>query len=392
MKKIFWENFCMNGLYFTVQYNPRYEVQSASRMGVEKKIKKQIEIFEENGYQITVVNPNSNATFFDKIARRLPIKYETFKYDPMLVKKCQFLYVRKPRLIDYRLIDYLKNIKNCNKDIKILMEIPTFPYDNEIKGIKNTSYKIKDKISRNKLKKYVDCILTYSKDQVIFGIPTINLVNGIDYNEINKYELEQEDDGKIHVIACACLGFYHGYDRAIKGLHLYLNKQNSIKNIVLDIVGDGEKQVKEQYEKLVKKYQLEEHVILHGKLLGEDLARVYNRAVIGLDSMGRHRSGVYYNSSLKGKEYCAYGLTIVSGVETELDNDSSFQYYYRIPADETPMDWEGVLQFYFDKTQNGQDSERIKESIKKYALENYDMRVVFKPVIDYIKQPNNLSI
>lgn len=42
--------------------------------------------------------------------------------------------------------------------------------------------------------------------------------------------------------------------------------------------------------------------------------------------MGRHRSGVSFNSSLKGKEYCAKGLIIVSGVKTELDLDGEFLY------------------------------------------------------------------
>jgi hypothetical protein len=48
---------------------------------------------------------------------------------------------------------------------------------------------------------------------------------------------------------------------------------------------------------------------------------IYNISDIAIDSLGRHRSNVMYNSTLKGKEYCAKGLPIVSGVKTEFDYD-----------------------------------------------------------------------
>ena len=103
---------------------------------------------------------------------------------------------------------------------------------------------------------------------------------------------------------------------------------------------------------------------------------------IGLDSMGRHRSGVYYNSSLKGKEYCAYGLLIVSGVETELDNAADFDYYFRIPADDSPVDFAKILEFYNEKVADNKAA--VHKKISDYALDHFSMDKVFKPVMDYI--------
>ena len=80
------------------------------------------------------------------------------------------------------------------------------------------------------------------------------------------------------------------------------------------------------------------------KLL-EDVG-LYDKADIALDCMGRHRVGVYYNSSLKGKEYCAYGVPIISGVETELDQRKEFQYYLRVPADDTILDMDDIVNYY----------------------------------------------
>lgn len=372
----------MKGIYFTTQYHPLHENTNVFTVGIEKKIRKQISVFEQNGYSIEVVNPEKPTRTFDKLLRRLPIHYEKYDIDKTLIEESQFIYIRKPLLIDYQMIDYLSEIKMVNPSMKILMEIPTFPYDHEIKDKKDIPLLLKDKIVRRKLKEYIDVIITYSKDREIFGIPTINLSNGIDFFELNKYSFEQNKDSRIHVIACACFNFYHGYDRAIKGLSEYI-KDNEDSGIVLDIVGDGSALT--EYKALVQDLDLENYVVFHGQLNGEALARIYSIASIGLDSMGRHRAGVYYNSSLKGKEYCAYGLYIVSGVETELDNNSEFPFYYRIPADESPMDWNSVISAYKKTIENFGGTDNCKAMIKDYAKCNFDMSVAFQPVIDYIR-------
>ncbi|MFK5655764.1 hypothetical protein ACIA4K_04025 [Lactobacillus delbrueckii subsp. bulgaricus] len=67
-------------------------------------------------------------------------------------------------------------------------------------------------------------------------------------------------------------------------------------------------------------------VSMVGKKEKEELDYYYNICDIGIDSMGRHRSNVYYNSSLKGKEYLAKGLPIVLGVTTELDYIKDFRF------------------------------------------------------------------
>lgn len=125
------------------------------------------------------------------------------------------------------------------------------------------------------------------------------------------------------MIAVSSLYYWHGYDRTIEGLKNYYEGTHS-KEVNLYIVGTGPEFVK--YEKLIKEYDLENHVFLTGYKSGSALDELYAKCIIGLDSMGRHRSGVSFNSSLKGKEYCAKGLIIVSGVKTELDLDGEFLY------------------------------------------------------------------
>lgn len=371
----------MKGIFFTDQYDPQKKNDNIYTVGIVKKIKKQISVFEDAGFEIKVYNPTKPTRSIDKILRRLPIAYESYDVDED-VRYVQFMYIRKPLLIDNKFVRYLKEVRRINRDIKILMEIPTYPYDDEIRGFKDWPFKVKDRVARSKLGGLIDVILTYSNDERIFGIKTIRLSNGIDFDALNQYSFDTSDDNRLHVVACACFNFYHGYDRAIEGLADYLKTDGARRDVVLDIVGEGG--ALQQYIDLVKQHGIQDNVIFHGQLNGIELARVYDRAVIGLDSMGRHRANVYYNSSLKGKEYCAYGLVIVSGVETELDYDDNFDYYYRIPADDSPMDWESVIEFYNCKTSDGADRNMVKEYIKQYAKSNFDMKITFKPVVDYL--------
>ena len=63
------------------------------------------------------------------------------------------------------------------------MEIPTFPYDYEIESYSLWPLLVKDKIVRHFLHNYVDRIVTYSNDKVIWGIDTIQISNGVQITE-----------------------------------------------------------------------------------------------------------------------------------------------------------------------------------------------------------------
>ena len=72
-----------------------------------------------------------------------------------------------------------------NMNIRTVIEIPTYPYEAEGRtSLRGRVIQVLDKIFRKKLKKYVDRIVTYSDDKMIFGIKTINTINGIFINII----------------------------------------------------------------------------------------------------------------------------------------------------------------------------------------------------------------
>ena len=372
----------MKGIYFTTMCDIM-NVSNNVSSGIQKKIRQQFDLLQNSGIDMYFYYSHNNSRLY-KIVHRMPFFRDRFLLPDEVLSSADFIYLRKPFTINMGYIDFLKRIRNSNSKIKVLLEIPTYPYDNEIQGLKDLPLKLKDRYARKKLKDYVDVALTYSDDKKIFGMKTLNISNGVDALRISKmtqqYPYAKND--KLRFIACAKFSFWHGYDRVIEGLYQYFQKPNAYRNIEIEMVGDGDSV--ELYKQLVRKYNLQNYVKFYGVRQGDDLIKIYSKCDIGFDSMGRHRSGVFYNSSLKGKEYCAYGLMIVSGVKTELDNVKDFEYYYRIPADDSPVDFEKIIEFYNAKMVT--DKIKVKNKIADYAKKHFSMEVVFQPIIDFIKQ------
>ena len=368
----------MKGIYFTTMCNIEDPGDNINP-GIKEKIRQQFNLFQKAGMEMFFYYAHKNSKYY-RYVNRMPFFRDKFDLSREIIEEADFIYLRKPSAINMGFIDFMRRIRAINPKMKILLEIPTYPYDNEIQGLVSVTLKWKDQYARKKLKNYVDVVLTYSDDKEIFGIKTINISNGVDAVNLSEAvkRYPHPDDGKIRFMACAKFNLWHGYDRAIEGLHQYFQKADANKNIEIEMVGDGDSL--EFYRRLVEKYRLQDYVKFHGKKQGEELIKVYSICDIGLDSMGRHRSGVYFNSSLKGKEYCAYGLMIVSGVETELDHVSDFEYYYRIPADDSPMDFEKVLAFYDEKA----NKVAYRSKIMQYAIDYFSMEVVFQPVIEFV--------
>lgn len=346
--------------------------------GISKKIQNQIDFFKRNNYDVEYIS------LFKKIGKmqKYLLKLLPFcsEYDYSKLNNVTNLIFIRYGKIDFQGYMSLKKIKkkNCN----IIVEIPTFPYDGELNYLdKILSYK--DKFWRNKIHKYVSSIVTYSDDEFIFGVKCINTSNFGDQNLSRKKHINISNN-QINLIAVASLGFWHGYDRMLMGLAEYYNsKEKDKRNIVFHLVGDGKEL--DKYHQMIEKYYLEDHVILYGKKVGQELDHLYDKCDIAVDTLGRHRSKIFYNSTIKGKDYLMKGLPIISGVKTELDSDIDFPYYLRVPADDTPIKMKSIISFY-DKIYNNKDYDEISLRIRKYGLEKYNVNTCMKPILNEMKQ------
>lgn len=350
--------------------------------GIGYKIYKQTELFKRNNFDVKVYNNFTDSRFLIRLLYLLPFCNCKYRYEEIMKERnISAIYIRY-FLSDAKLVSMIKTLKQNNPGVKVLVEIPTYPYDGEI--FEFAPKLIKDKMHRLEFSKYVDRFITFSDDKEIFGVPAINISNAVDTQKINIIECSEKVDEEINLIAVAQFDFWHGYDRVIEGLNQYY-QQGGKTNFVFHIVGYAKNaKILNYYNELVSKYNLQDRVVFHGEKHGSELDQIYNKCSLAIDSLGRHRSKVFYNSSLKGKEYMAKGLPIISGVKTELDNDNSFHYYLRIPADDSPMNFNEV-ETYYHSIYDNEEREKVVHNIRLYCENNFTFENAYKSLIEYIK-------
>lgn len=385
----------MKGLYLGDEVDA--DVSESSSCGIAKKIFGQLKTFKNSGIEIDYFNIAGwyygQNSVIRKIERRLP--FALFRPNKDIVKKVasyDFLYVRHSGS-SKNLFLVMNAAKRENPKIKILLEIPTYPYAGEAKTFGTLSMSVCNKVYIKKMSKCVDRIITFSDDDVIWGIPTIKISNAIDFDSVKRKTIKKCLTNKtIEIIACAQFTFWHGYDRALKGLLDYLIQPNE-KNykLILHMVGDSTTNEPQKYKDFVNAnrgiFKAKEEkgcVVFHGLQSGDELENIYDQCVIGLDSMGRHRSKVYFNSSLKGKEYLAKGLVVISGVATEMDRDKDFKYYFRVPADDSNIDFNQIISF-LENLLKKETLETIQLNIMQYAKDHFDYSSTMKNIIQYLR-------
>lgn len=372
----------MKGLYI---YTGNLE---ASHSGVSKKIERQIIEFSKNNIEMTAVNLRKKLGVTGRIINLCPLIPGSFFNELNRKKKnidfsnVDFIYIRK-FTFDLFFLSLLFHLKKRHNIKKIILEIPTYPYDNEYSTIFRKLLLFKDKFSRFLWKRTFDRIVTFSEDSYINRVECINISNGIDMEGISLSEetSSQDNTNSIKLVAVANFAYWHGYDRLIYGLKDYYDKDDLSKEVTLHLVGFGKELNK--YKKLVEKLRLEDKVFFYGKKNKKELVQIYKDMDIAVDSLGRHRSNIWYNSSLKGKEYGANGLPIISGVRTELDKFTDYPYYYKFPSDESLIDIQKVVSFYH-KIYKNSNRIKVKNEIYYFTKENFEFSVTFSPIINYI--------
>lgn len=289
-------------------------------------------------------------------------------------------YIRYPNSDPY-FLSLLKKMKS--KRIRIVIEIPTYPYDKEgLETLKGYVIRSLDIIYRKKLKKYVDRIITYSKDDKIYGIDTIKTINGVDFDKISL--LPTTNQKVIYFCAVAMICRTHGYDRLINGLFNYY-KNGGKREIIIDIVGTGEETIRNSYIKLVNELQLENRVIFHGLVNGEKLDEIYARASIGVNSLAIHRQNLVNESTLKTKEYAAKGLPILSSSYVDAFSETdNLNYVCRVPANDSAIDLEKVIDFY-DYLLLNKEIDLLRNEIRYKSQSICDMHITLKPVVEFLK-------
>ncbi len=257
---------------------------------------------------------------------------------------------------------------------KVVMEIPTYPYDSEYEAQGMSKQIFQDKLFRNHLAKQLDAIVTFSDYEHIFGQRTIRISNGIDFDSVKMKTTINDTSKELNLIGVAEIHEWHGFDRLVKGLADYYSKsQNYI--VRFHVVGYFfSAEIENEFKKIVTDNHMEDYVILYGKKHGQELDSLFEKCDFGIGSLGRHRVGIDKIKTLKNREYAARGIPFIYS-ETDSDFDTK-PYVVKAPADETAIDIDSIVTFYKSISIS---PEEIRDSISSLSWEN-QMKTVLNSI------------
>jgi hypothetical protein len=287
-------------------------------------------------------------------------------------RQYDFMFIRYP-LAHPGFIRFLKIAKSANPSLRIILEVPTYPYDREMSGLLRKMQYWLDRQCNRFLKKYVDWIVHYGDFSNLFGIPSIPLRNGVDEAAFPASK-SVPVPALLRLIAVGNWNYWHGLDRLISGLGIYYSQLSTPVRVELTVAGGGREAG--LYRRLVGELGLTSCVRFLPPLEGEALNALFDEADVAIGSLALFRIGLESASPLKHREYCARGLPFVLAVK-----DASFPddlpWVCRFKASEEHLPISKIVTFY--ESLNQQD---IHRSIRQYAVQYMSWRSILKPVLE----------
>lgn len=323
--------------------------------GISKKISYQLNAFKANGHEAHLCYMDENGSKRRIVDDIVIADYGNGKKSKILKRtefgsivdyavknQIEFVYIRSNHNANPFTIQMVKRMRG--NGMKVVMEIPTYPYDQEYFNKSMRRQLIQDKLFRNLFAKQLDAIITFSEEDIIFGQQTIRISNGIDFDSVRMKKESHHPADEMHLIGVAEIHRWHGFDRIIKGLAEYYTTPKEIK-VFFHMVGYFFSPVEEaEITEIIKANHLEPYVILYGKKHGEELDEIFDKCDFGIGSLGRHRVGIEHIKTLKNREYAARGIPFVY---SETDTDFDYRpYVLKVPADETAVKIEDIIAFY----------------------------------------------
>ncbi len=362
--------------------------------GISKKIHYQVKGLRENGYEVHLcyygfddnghrcryvdddMIKDYGTGFLAGLCQR--IDYNCI-YDYCKINGIQFVYARCFQNANPFLIRFFKRLRKLG--IKLVTEVPTYPYDQEFANFHwRQRFQLKiDKLFRNRLAKEMSAIVTFSDEEIIFGQRTIRISNGVDFDSTPIHHYQKPSDDSIHLIGVAEVHIWHGYDRLIAGIGEYYRRTPSPRQVYFHIVGGVHPH--ERYkanafhpgmQAIIDKYDIQDYIIFHGQLFGEELDKVFNQCCFAIGSLARHRSGITVIKTLKNREYATRGIPFIY---SEQDSDFDQQpYILKASPDESPIDVQQILDFI--------DKHHFQSAEIRKTVEHLSWKIQMKRVVD----------
>ncbi len=378
-------------------YVSRLNVNNNNHIGVLKKVRGMCRAFSDYFDEVFVEYEKGQKFIVESVNTGIPVF--TNHYDGLLGRRSFYsdilkwadenditvFYIRFDHL-DTVMVSTFKKLKKMG--IKVILELPTYPYAAERDSrhrqllskknyfefaLKRAAAWMEEKHIKQ-AHRYIDKIVTFTYDGTIWGTPTVCIENGVDCDSI-KVRNHINTSNKIIIGCVANLAVWHAVDRVIEGLNAYYSANPAPEYIVeFWIVGAG--QESEHMQKLVNAYGLGDYVLFKGAKRGAELEAIMDEFDIGVGTLGLHRIGLEWGSTLKAKEYCASGLPFIyASREKGLKGDEAFAL--KFPDDESVIDIDAVTAFAL-KVRNDVS---IREQMRRKAENEYSWTALTKCIL-----------
>ena len=292
-------------------------------------------------------------------------------FDYCIREGIQFVYARCFQNANPWLISFFKKLRKAG--IHAVTEIPTYPYDQEFQNFERKArFGLKiDQLFRNQLYQQMDALVTFSDAERIFGQRTIRISNGVDFDSIPLHSPLTSHLSPLHLIGVAEVHDWHGFDRVMTGLGEY----HGDREVFFHVVGGVHpNRMNNIFLPIINKYGLQDKVIFHGQLFGDELTKVFNQCQFAIGSLGRHRSGITVIKTLKNREYATRGIPFIY---SEQDSDFDQQpYVLKTPADESPVDIQQIVDFMEHFTMKPEDI--------RHTVEHLTWKIQMQKVVDVV--------
>lgn len=371
----------MRGVYLIP---PSVEKGTASP-GVIKKIESQIRVFEDAGFEMRRYPTYNDMSIKGKIARRMPFSNAIDCWNYLYsFKDIDFVYFRKPLSMNWAFRKYLRWIKKQNPNIELIMEIPTYPYDEELlaRHVDFPLY-LYDLYGRKLIKKRIDRISILTDDSEIFGVKAIHFKNGFDFSKVRQVKKEYQRE-RIDFCCVAEFAFWHGYDRLIRGVSDYYKNSGS-KDVFIHMIGNGSEL--EKLKELVNDLEIEDRFKFYGRVESNQLMELYDLCDVGIGDLGGYRKKSYYSCAIKNKEYIAVGLPLVVGGKCDVSKVKELsKYVYTALNDESNINIKEIIDFYENLAKEfNYDLNEMHSVIRDLSKKEFAWDVAMQNVVEYIR-------
>lgn len=366
--------------YYLCDFNP----YDAGRLqtGVDRKVISQIDSFNRAGLDCSFIQAKHPDSFLVRGVGTLPGIPDLLDWPrPGVLSGSSYLYIRRPLFASRQFVSFLRSYKKENPSAVVILELPTYPYDEELN---NPILYLALKKDRKYRKQYIDCV-DYIADlngfDSIFGVPVIPIKNGIDLDRVPIRKPSCRDSDRINIVQAASFAPWHGTDLIIRGLSDYYHSGGK-RDVRLHLAGDGPELPK--LKSLVEQLGLSEHVVFYGMLPLEELYALYSRCTLALGCFGLFRRDPNTpDGSLKTREYLAVGLPFVYAGIVDVLRDSPADFCLQFDQGENAVDFHSILAFY-DWLYSQRSEDELISYIRDYAERNVSVDKGMENVISVL--------